>query len=62
MQDDLKIIRIYNKCEGGIDKSVLRITVWHHKACRLMTKGDLEGQIFMIQQHFRVFAAHIKKV
>ena len=33
MQDDLKIIRIYNKCEGGIDKSVLRITVWHHKAC-----------------------------
>ena len=25
-------IRIYNECGGRIEKSVLRITVWHHKA------------------------------
>ena len=23
-------IRIYHECEGGIEKSILRITVWHH--------------------------------
>ena len=40
------IIRIHNECEGGIEKSVLRITVWHHKACRVMTNGDHDGQIF----------------
>ena len=28
------IIRIYHECEGGIEKSVPRITVgWHHEAC-----------------------------
>ena len=26
-------IRIYHVCEGGLEKSVPRITVWHHKAC-----------------------------
>ena len=28
-------IRIYRECEGMIAKSVSRIAVWHHKACRL---------------------------
>ena len=28
----LHIIRIYHECEGRIEKSVSRITVWHHKA------------------------------
>ena len=37
---------IYHECEGGIEKYVLRITVWHHKACWEMTNGDQEGQIF----------------
>ena len=31
------IIRIYHECEGGIEKSVPRITVWHQEACRVIT-------------------------
>ena len=42
-----KNIRTYPECEGGIEKSVPRITVWHHKACRVMTNGDPEGQFFL---------------
>ena len=30
-----------------IEKSVPRITVWHHEACRVMTNGDREGRIFL---------------
>ena len=41
------IIRIFNECEGGIEKSISRITVWYHKACRVMTNGDHEGRIFL---------------
>ena len=26
-------IRIYHECEGRIEKSILRIAIWHHKAC-----------------------------
>ena len=37
---------IYHECEDGIEKYVLRITDWHHEACRVMTNGDHEGQIF----------------
>ena len=33
-------IRIYHECEGRIEKSVPRIAVWLHKACRVMTNGD----------------------
>ena len=38
----LEIIRIYRECEGMIEKSVPRIAVWHHEACRVMTNGDPE--------------------
>ena len=44
----LKIIRIHHKCEGRIEKSVRRITGWHHEACRVMTNGDPEGRIIRI--------------
>ena len=44
-------IRIYQKCEGRIEKSVPRIAVWHHEACRVMTNGDPEGQIFLSHPH-----------
>ena len=44
----LKTTRIYHECEGRIEKSVPRVAVWHHKACRVMTNGDPEGQIFSI--------------
>ena len=35
-----KNIRIYHECEDGIEKSVPRITDWHHEACRVMTNDD----------------------
>ena len=40
------IIRIDHEREGTIEKSVPRITDWHHEACRAMTNGDREGRIF----------------
>ena len=36
-------IRICHVYEGGIEKSIPRITDWHHEACRVITIGDLEG-------------------
>ena len=39
-------IRIHHECESGIEKSVPRITDWHHEACRVMSNGDHEGWIF----------------
>ena len=42
---------IHHECEGGIEKSVPRITDWHHEACRVMTKGDREGQVFLSHPH-----------
>ena len=43
----IRYTSIYHECEDRIEKSVLRITVWHHEACRVMTNGDAEGQIFL---------------
>ena len=40
-------IRILHECEGGIEKSVPCITIWHYEACRVMTNGDCERQIFL---------------
>ena len=28
------------ECEGGIEKPVPRIAVWHHEACRGMANSD----------------------
>ena len=39
-------IRIYHECEGRIEKSVPRITVWHHEACRVNTNGDPRAGFF----------------
>ena len=44
-------IRIYHECEDDIEKSVLRITVCHQEACRVLTNGDHEGQIFLSHPH-----------
>ena len=46
-----RIIRIYDECEGYIEKSVPRIAVWHHEACRVMTNGDFKGHIFQSYSH-----------
>ena len=40
-------IRIHHEYEGGIEKSVPRITDWHHEACRVLTISDREGRIFL---------------
>ena len=45
------IISIHHKCEDVIEKSVLRITDWPHKACRMMTNGDPDGQIIIYHPH-----------
>ena len=45
------IIRIYDECDGRIDKSVPRITVLHQEACGVMTNGDPEEQIFLSYPH-----------
>ena len=45
------LIRIYHECEGRIEKYVLRITVWHHEACRVIINGDPEGRIFQSYPH-----------
>ena len=44
-------IGIYHECEGRVEKSVPRIAVWHHEACRVMTNGDPEGRIFLSYPH-----------
>ena len=56
----MNIIRIYHECKGGIEKSVPRITVWHHKACRVMKIVDPEGRIFLSHSHMNdgFFLAH----
>ena len=46
-----KKIRIYHKCEGKIEKSVLRIAIWHHEACQVMTKVDPERLFFLSYPH-----------
>ena len=33
-------LSIYHDCEGRIEKLVPWIAVWHHEACRVMTKCD----------------------
>ena len=47
----LRNIRIYHECEGRIEKSVPRIAVWHHEACRVMTNGDSKGRNFPSYPH-----------
>ena len=44
-------LRTHHECEGGIEKSVPRITDWHHEACRVMTNGDSEERIFLSHPH-----------
>ena len=33
-------IRILHECQVWIDKSVLRVTFWHHEACQVMPNCD----------------------
>ena len=45
-----KILKIYHECEDRIEKSCPRITVWH-EVCRVITNGDIEGEIFLSYLH-----------
>ena len=47
-------IKIYHECEGRIEKSVLRIAVWHHEACWVMTNGDPDRRIFLSYPHTNI--------
>ena len=42
---------IYHECRGRIEKSVRRLAVWHHEACRVMTNDDPKGHIFLSFPH-----------
>ena len=44
-------IGIHHENEGGIEKSVPRITDWHHEACRVMAIGDRDRRIFLPHHH-----------
>ena len=46
-----KNIRIHHECKGGIEKSVLRVNLWHHEACQVMANSDSVGQIFLSNPH-----------
>ena len=46
-----EIIRSYHECDGGIEKSVPGITVWHHEACPVMANGYREGLTFLSHLH-----------
>ena len=47
----VEFIRIYYECVGRIEKSVPRITLWHHEACRVMINSDGEGVVFLSHPH-----------
>ena len=57
-----EIIRIHHECEGGIAKSIPRMTVWHHKACRMMTNGDYARDRFadMLRCNIHLGLASVK--
>ena len=48
------IIRNYHECEGGNATSIPRITVWHHEACQIMTKGYHEENGFVKPIHTQI--------
>ena len=47
----LRNIRIHYECEGGIEKSVLWIMIWHIKAYLVMTNGDHEEWNLLSNSH-----------
>ena len=51
MSSEGENIWIYDECEGGVEKSIPRITDWHHEAWGVMTNGDREGPIFLSNSH-----------
>ena len=54
LTDKCNNIRSYHECEGRIEKSVPRITIWIHKACRVMTNAVPGEQIFLSYPHTNI--------
>ena len=57
------LIRIYYECEGGIEKTASRITVWYHNDCRGMANGVRKGRGFLYATHANdgfIFLLNIK--
>ena len=54
---ECKIIRIYHEYEGGIEKSVPSITVWHQEACWVMSKDKqwFQGTDWFIYTNNKLF-------
>ena len=52
---DVKIIRILHKCEALIEKSVPRVSVWHHSAPLSDAKLRSEGQICRSVPHTNAY-------
>ena len=44
-------ISFYHDLEGGIKKSVPRITDWHHEACRVWSNSDHKERGFLYHPH-----------
>ena len=42
---------IHHEYGGRIENSVPRMTIWHHKACLVMTNGDPKGWTFLSYSH-----------
>ena len=59
----VEVVEIHPLCEGvGIEKSVLKVIIWHHIAFLLITNSDTERQIFLTtltqMMDFCLFLAH----
>ena len=49
-----KNVSIYHGCMVWIEKFVLRVTVWHHEACRVIPNSDQEWWIFLSFEHWHL--------
>ena len=44
-------IKIHDECQVGIEKSVLRVTDWHHEACQVITRDVCAAVCFLSFPH-----------
>ena len=49
--ENVNIIRIYNNCDVGIEKSTPRIAIRHNKACQMIIYSNFERQIYQSHLH-----------
>ena len=49
---------MYHECEGVIEESVPRITVWHCEACLGLQNSDPKEWIFLVHPHLNNMRIH----